>query len=214
MIGNVCVQEPDVRLVDVFCWKFYWTGTRCWPGPSSWAWCRSSTSSSSTTCSVPGPLSSPACLLTLASSSILLDVFMNWYFFAGKFMTVLCLFLIGFSMLITAMNTPFFDDKLMEVILRIICFHYNILRKPSSRMIPLKQTHSAQLCLQKSAWQVGKLKNSRTAKLSFPDSAKQVVIHFFVGFSSYFSYKFSEESRSQNLLFGFVWKRTLSVYGR
>ena len=29
-------------------------------------------------------------------------------------MTVLCLFLIGFSMLITAMNTPFFDDKMMD----------------------------------------------------------------------------------------------------
>ena len=27
----------------------------------------------------------------------------------GKFMTVLCLFLVGFSMLITAMNTPFYD---------------------------------------------------------------------------------------------------------
>ena len=27
----------------------------------------------------------------------------------GKFMTVLFLFLIGFSMLVTAMNTPFYD---------------------------------------------------------------------------------------------------------
>ena len=27
----------------------------------------------------------------------------------GKFMTVLFLFLIGFSMLVTAMNTPFFE---------------------------------------------------------------------------------------------------------
>jgi len=39
-------------------------------------------------------------------SSLLVDL--------GKFMTVLCLFLIGFSMLITAMNTPFFDDKVMD----------------------------------------------------------------------------------------------------
>jgi hypothetical protein len=27
----------------------------------------------------------------------------------GKFMTMLCFFLVGFSMLITAMNTPFYD---------------------------------------------------------------------------------------------------------
>ena len=38
------------------------------------------------------------------SPSLLVDL--------GKFMTVLCLFLIGFSMLITAMNTPFYDEKL------------------------------------------------------------------------------------------------------
>merc|ERR1719507_896346 len=36
-------------------------------------------------------------------SSLLVDL--------GKFMTVLCLFLIGFSMLITAMNTPFYELK-------------------------------------------------------------------------------------------------------
>ena len=37
------------------------------------------------------------------NSSLLIDL--------GKFMTVLFLFLIGFSMLVTAMNTPFYELK-------------------------------------------------------------------------------------------------------
>ena len=105
-------------------------------------------------------------------------------------MTVLCLFLIGFSMLITAMNTPFFDDKLMEVILRIICFLFGILRKPSSKDDSTETNSLCPTLPTKVSVTGGKPKNSRTAKLSFPDSEKKVVhklaIHFFVGFSSYF----------------------------
>ena len=52
-------------------------------------------------------------------SSLLVDL--------GKFMTVLCLFLIGFSMLITAMNTPFFDDKVMDGV-RVRIYHVYIVK--------------------------------------------------------------------------------------
>ena len=42
-------------------------------------------------------------MMTKFYQSLLVDL--------GKFMTVLFLFLIGFSMLVTAMNTPFYDPS-------------------------------------------------------------------------------------------------------
>ena len=71
-------------------------------------------------------------------SSLLVDL--------GKFMTVLCLFLIGFSMLITAMNTPFFDDKVMDGV-RVRIYHVYVVKlgQTLSNIIKLgQQDDSAQ----------------------------------------------------------------------
>ena len=63
-------------------------------------------------------------------SSLLVDL--------GKFMTVLCLFLIGFSMLITAMNTPFFDENMKDLV-RSWIYRVRKLSKKLFRRTPLRQ---------------------------------------------------------------------------
>ena len=65
-------------------------------------------------------------------SSLLVDL--------GKFMTVLCLFLIGFSMLITAMNTPFFDDKMMDGVRIYDVYIFNLVQDDSTQPSPLCPT--------------------------------------------------------------------------
>ena len=65
-------------------------------------------------------------------SSLLVDL--------GKFMTVLCLFLIGFSMLITAMNTPFFDDKMMDGVRIYDVYIFKLVQDDSTQTSPLCPT--------------------------------------------------------------------------
>ena len=64
---------------------------------------------SSTTCLDLGLLSFPGSVLLIWDNQIDNDFFFSLLIDLGKFMTVLFLFLIGFSMLVTAMNTPFFE---------------------------------------------------------------------------------------------------------
>ena len=64
---------------------------------------------SSTTCLDLGLLSFPGSVLLIWDNQIDNNFFFSLLIDLGKFMTVLFLFLIGFSMLVTAMNTPFFE---------------------------------------------------------------------------------------------------------
>ena len=82
-------------------------------------------------------------------SSLLVDL--------GKFMTVLCLFLIGFSMLITAMNTPFFDENMKDLVRSWICR----VRKLSTKIVQEDATQTNSLCPQTKQATVGKKKTDK-----------------------------------------------------
>ena len=97
-IGNVCVQEPDVHLVVVFVFEFLLNRNQM----LAWSFLLGMVQILDFLKfhHMFGPWA-------IIISSLLVDL--------GKFMTVLFLFLIGFSMLVTAMNTPFYQLTEVEI---------------------------------------------------------------------------------------------------